>query len=174
MTLAVRSNSITLKGNPIDIAGAELSVGEAAPDFSLQAIDLSEVTLATDAGKTRIVATIPSLDTPVCHKETVEFNNAVKGTDFVVYTVSMDLPFGQKRWCGAEGVDNVKTLSAHRCTKFGEDYGVLIQGGALDRCLCRAVFVIDESNKIKFVEYVSEVGSQPDFDAILNAAKSSS
>jgi thiol peroxidase len=171
MTTAVRSSSITLKGNAIDIVGDELCVGDTAPDFQLQANDFSEVTLATDAGKTRIIATVPSLDTPVCHEETKRFNDRISGTDVIVYTVSMDLPFGQKRWCGAEGVDNVKTLSAHCCTKFGEDYGVLIKGGALDRCLCRAIFVIDGDNKIKAIEYVGEIAEHPNYDAALEAAQ---
>lgn len=171
MSTAVRSGSITLKGNPIDIAGNELSVGDIAPDFQLQDNGMAEVTLASDAGKTRIIATIPSLDTPVCHEETKRFNDKIQGTDVIVYTVSMDLPFGQKRWCGAEGVDNVKTLSAHRCTKFGEDYGVLIKDGPLDRCLCRAVFVIDGANKIKHVEYVGEIAEHPDYDAAFEAAQ---
>ena len=102
--------SVTLKGNAIEVAGTDLAVGGDAPDFSLQAIDLSEVNLAAGAGKTRIIATVPSLDTPVCHEETKKFNEAAGGMDNVeVYCVSMDLPFGQKRWCGAEGVENVKT-----------------------------------------------------------------
>lgn len=163
--------SITLKGNPIEIAGSDLSVGDAAPDFSLQANDMSEVTLATGAGKTRIIATVPSLDTPVCHDETRKFNEAAAGLENVdVYCVSMDLPFGQKRWCGAEGVENVQCLSAHRCTKFGEDFAVLIKGGPLDRCLARAVFVIDGDGKLTHVEYVGEIAEHPNYDAALAAA----
>lgn len=164
--------AVTLKGNPIELAGSELKVGDAAPDFSLQANDLSEVTLATGAGKTRIIATIPSLDTPVCAEETKKFNDHVKEMDGVeVVVVSMDLPFGQKRWCGAEGVENVQSASAHRCTKFGESYGVLIKGGALDRCLARAIFVVDGDNKIKHVEYVGEIAEHPNYDAAIAAAK---
>jgi len=165
--------SITLKGNAIEVAGTDLAVGGDAPDFSLQATDLSEVTLACGAGKTRIIATVPSLDTPVCHEETKKFNDAVASMDNVeVYCVSMDLPFGQKRWCGAEGVENVKTLSAHRCTKFGEDYAVLIKGGALDRCLARAIFVVDGDNKLTYVEYVPEIAEHPNYEAALAAAGS--
>ena len=155
----VRKGAVTLKGGPIDLAGPALKVGDAAPDFSLQGTDLGDVTFAASAGKTRIIATIPSLDTSVCHKETKLFNDAVKTLANVeVLCVSMDLPFGMKRWCGAEGVENVKTLSAHRCTKFGEDYGVLIKGGPLDRCLAR-------------VEYVAEIATEPNYDAALAAAK---
>ncbi len=114
---------------------------------------------------------MPSLDTPVCHEETKKFNDAVATMENVeVYCVSMDLPFGQKRWCGAEGVENVKTLSAHRCTKFGEDYAVLIKGGALDRCLARAIFVVDGDNKLTYVEYVPEIAEHPNYDAALAAA----
>ncbi len=167
----IREGATKLKGNPVNLAGPELKVGDAAPEFSLQANDLSEITLAS-SNKTRILATIPSLDTPVCHAETKKFNDQIKDlSDVEVIVASMDLPFGQKRWCGAEGVENVKTASAHRCTKFGEDYGVLISGGPLDRCLARAVFVIDGQNKIKYVEYVGEIGEHPNYEAVLAAAK---
>ena len=167
-----RTGAVTLKGNPVELAGPELKVGQAAPDFCLQGADLKDATLATTAGKTRIIATIPSLDTPTCHKETKLFNDRVKDMPNVqVLVASMDLPFGQKRWCGAEGVENVTCLSSHRCTKFGEDYGVLIKGGALDRCLTRAIFVIDAAGKLKHVEYVSEIANEPNYDAALAAAK---
>jgi thiol peroxidase len=172
MTTAVRSGSITLKGNPIDIVGDEIGVGNSAPDFQLQNNSMEEVTLATATGKTRIIATVPSLDTPVCHQETKRFNDEIANLPGVeMYVVSMDLPFGQKRWCGAEGVENVKTLSAHRCTKFGEDYGVLIKGGPLDRCFCRAIFVIGADDKIKHVEYVGEIAEHPDYKAAISAAQ---
>ncbi len=168
----IRQGAVTLKGGPVDLAGPKLAVGASAPDFSLQGADLKDVTLANSSGKVRIIATIPSLDTPVCHKETKLFNDRVKSLPNVqVLCVSMDLPFGQKRWCGAEGVENVTCLSAHRCTKFGEDYGVLIKGGALDRCLARAIFVVGSDNKIKHVEYVSEIANEPNYEAALAAAK---
>ena len=168
----VRSGAVTLKGNPVDLAGAALEAGGQAPDFSLQSIALEEVSLGSSEGKTRIIATIPSLDTPVCHEETRKFNEQAASLDGVeVLVVSMDLPFGQKRWCGAEGIENVKTLSAHRCTKFGEDYGVLIKGGPLDRCLARAIFVVGADGAVKHVEYVSEIAEHPNYDAALAAAK---
>ena len=168
----VRSGAVTLKGNPVDLAGAGLEAGSAAPDYALQSISLEEVTLASSEGKTRIIATIPSLDTPVCHEETRKFNEAAGSLENVeVLVVSMDLPFGQKRWCGAEGIENVKTLSAHRCTKFGEDYGVLIKGGPLDRCLARAIFVVGSDGNLKYVEYVSEIAEHPNYDAALAAAQ---
>ena len=168
----IRQGAVTLKGNPVDLAGPKLAPGAAAPDFTLQGADLKDVTLANSAGKVRVIATIPSLDTPVCHKETKLFNDRVKSLPNVqVLCISMDLPFGQKRWCGAEGVENVTCLSAHRCTIFGEDYGVLIKGGALDRCLARAIFVVGADNKIKHVEYVSEIANEPNYEAALAAAK---
>lgn len=168
----IRKGAVTLKGNPVDLAGTVLSAGAAAPDFSLQGNGLEEVSLATSAGKTRIIATIPSLDTSVCALETKKFNDQVASLPNVeVLVVSMDLPFGQKRWCGSEGVDKVKTLSAHRCTKFGEDYGVLIKGGPLDRCLARAVFVVDAAGTVKYAEYCSEIAEHPNYDAVIAAAK---
>jgi thiol peroxidase len=168
----IRQGAVTLKGGPVDLAGPKLAVGATAPDFTLQGADLKDVTLASSAGKVRVIATVPSLDTPTCHKETKLFNDKVKSLPNVqVLCVSMDLPFGQKRWCGAEGVENVTCLSAHRCTKFAEDYGVLIKGGALDRCLARAIFVVGSDNKIKHVEYVSEIANEPNYDAALAAAK---
>ena len=167
-----RTVPVTLKGNPLTLAGKELVAGESAPEFSLQATDMSEVTLETGKGKTRIIATIPSLDTPVCHAETKRFNDEVKKLGNVdVLVVSMDLPFGQKRWCGAEGVESVKTLSAHRNTSFGEKYGVLIQVGPLDLCLCRAIFVVGPDNKLKHIEYVKEIAEHPNYEAVLKAAQ---
>ena len=163
---------VTLKGNPVELVGSPLSVGDAAPDFSLQNTGLEEVTLTSGAGKTRIIATIPSLDTPVCHEETKKFNEQAGSLENVeILVVSMDLPFGQKRWCGAEGVEAVKTLSAHRCTDFGEKYGTLIKGGPLDRCLCRALFVVDGEGKLTHVEYVGEIAEHPDYDAAIAAAR---
>lgn len=164
--------NITLKGNPVELTGSDLKVGDAAPDFSLQGTDLGDVNLASSQGNTRIIATVPSLDTPVCHEETKNFNDHVKDMDNVeMLVVSMDLPFGQKRWCGSEGVENAQTLSAHRCTKFGEDYGVLIKGGPLDRCLARAIFVVDGDGKLTHVQYVNEITEHPDYDAVLAATK---
>lgn len=168
----VRAGAVTLKGNPVELAGAALAVGATAPEFSLQNNGLEEVTLASSAGKTRIIATVPSLDTAVCHAETKKFNDQAGSLPNVeILVVSMDLPFGQKRWCGAENVAAIKTLSAHRCTKFGEDYGVLIKGGPLDRCLTRAIVVIDGSGVVKHVEYVKEITEHPNYEAALAAAR---
>ena len=165
-------SGVTLKGNPVKLAGAHLKVGDAAPDFHLQNSALEEVTLAASAGKTRIIATVPSLDTPVCHQETKRFNEeAAKLPHAAILVVSTDLPFGVKRWCGAEGVDKVTCLSDHRTASFGKSYGVLIEGGPLDRCFARAIFVVGADGKIKHVEYVPEIANHPNYDAALAAAK---
>ncbi len=167
-----RVAATTLKGNPVDLKGPALKAGDDAPDFKLQDNSLADITLASSAGKTRIIATIPSLDTPTCHAETKRFNDeAKKLANTEVLVVSMDLPFGAKRWCGAEGVETVKTLSAHRCTEFGYDYGVLINGGPLDRCFSRAIFVVNAAGKLTHVEYVKEIADHPNYEAALTAAK---
>lgn len=164
--------AVTLKGNPVSLSGAELKAGDAAPGFTLQSQGLEEVSLDGFSGKTVIIATVPSLDTAICHAETKRFNDeAANLSDVAVLVVSTDLPFGQKRWCGAEGVENVQTLSDHRSAKFGEDYGVLITGGPLERCLCRAIFVVGADGNLKHVEYCSEIAEHPDYDAALAAAK---
>ena len=164
--------TVTLKGNAVTLSGTELKVGDTAPDFNLQSNGLEDVNLAASAGKTRIIATIPSLDTGVCHAETKRFNDeAAAFSNVAILVVSTDLPFGQKRWCGAEGVDKVACLSDHRAASFGQSYGVLITGGPLDRCLTRAIFVVGADNKIKHVEYVPEITSHPNYEAVLAAAK---
>ena len=164
--------SVTFKGSPVSLSGPELKPGDRAPYFTLQATDMSDVTLATDAGKSRVVAVVPSLDTSVCSLETKRFNDEVKAdADLTVYAVSCDLPFAQKRWCGSEGVENVRTLSDHRTCGFGEAYGVKIAGGPLDRVLCRAVFVIGPDDTLKHVEYCGEIAEEPDYQAALKAAK---
>jgi len=165
--------NVTLKGNPVTLAGTELKVGDKAPDFALQSNSLEDVKLGCSSGKTRIIATVPSLDTGTCHAETKRFNDEAAALENVqILVVSTDLPFGQKRWCGAEGVESVACLSDHRTAAFGEAYGVLIQGGGLDRCLTRAVFVVGTDDVIKHVEYVAEITEHPDYDAALAAAKS--
>ncbi len=167
-----RTGAITLKGPPTVLAGPELKVGDAAPDFILQNNALEDVSQDSFVEKTLIIATVPSLDTPVCHAETKKFNEQTLDLPNVeVLVVSTDLPFGQKRWCGSEGVENVTTLSAHRSTKFGVDYGVLISSGPFDRCLARAIFVVNPAGKITYVEYVKEVAEHPNYDAALAAAK---
>ncbi len=165
--------SITFKGNPVTLQGEEVKAGQAAPDFKAQkSADLGDYTLASSAGKTRILVAVPSLDTPVCDMETRRFNEeAGKLGDVEIVTLSMDLPFAQKRWCGAAGVDKVITASDHRDASFGKNYGVLISGGPLDRLLARAVFVIGPDNTVKYAEYVKEIAEHPNYEAALAAAK---
>ena len=164
--------SVTFKGNPVTLIGNEVGVGQTAPDFKVQKIDLTEYTLSASAGKTRIVASVPSLDTPVCDLETKRFNQeAAKLPNVEIVCVSMDLPFAQKRWCGASSVDKVITASDHREASFARNYGVLISGGPLDRLTARAVFVIGPDNKVRHVEYVKEVTEHPNYEAILAAAR---
>lgn len=159
------------KGDPVTLSGAEVKVGEAAPDFNVQSQGLEDLTLASFAGKSLIIAAVPSLDTSVCALETKRFNEEVGKHDGVaVLVVSMDLPFGAKRWCGAENVEAVVTGSDHRDASFGEAYGVLIKGGALDRIHTRAIFVVGTDGNLKHVEYCSEIAEHPNYDAALAAA----
>jgi thiol peroxidase len=164
--------SVTFKGNPVTLIGNEVGVGQTAPDFKVQKIDLTEYTLSASAGKTRIVASVPSLDTPVCDLETKRFNQeAAKLPNVEIVCVSMDLPFAQKRWCGASSVDKVITASDHREASFARNYGVLISGGPLDRLTARAVFVIGPDNKVRHVEYVKDITEHPNYEAVLAAVK---
>ena len=165
-----RPGATTLKGNPKTLIGPELKPGDAAPDFSVTDGTLSAVSLKDTGSNVRIISVVPSLDTPVCDAQTKRFNeeaSKLPGVD--IYSVSMDLPFAQKRWCGTFGVDKVKMLSDHKGGSFGERYGTLIKEL---RILSRAIFVVGEDNKVKYVEYVSEVGNYPNFEAALDAAKS--
>ena len=165
--------TVMFKDKPVTLLGNEVKVGQAAPDFKVQiSVDMSDYTLGSSAGKTRILATVPSLDTPVCDLETKRFNEeASKLANVEIVCISMDLPFAQKRWCGASNVDKVITASDHREASFGKNYGVLISGGPLDRVLARAVFVVGPDNKLKHVEYVGSIGEHPNYDAALAAAK---
>jgi thiol peroxidase len=164
--------SVTFKGNPVELSGNEVKQGQTAPDFKTQKLDMSDYSLGSSPGKTRILLSVPSLDTPVCDAETRRFNEeAAKIPDVEIVCVSMDLPFAMKRWCGAAGVDKVVPVSDHRDASFGKNYGVLIHGGALDRLHARAVFVVGPDNKVKYAEYVSDIASHPNYDAALAAAK---
>ena len=165
-----RAGLVTMKGNPVTLIGNEIKVGQKAPDAKLVANDLSTVKLSSLAGKVRIIASVPSLDTPVCDMETRRFNEEAGrlGDGLVVLTVSMDLPFAQKRWCGAAGVKNVQTLSDHREAAFGKAYGVLIKDV---RLLARAVFVVDKNGVVRYQELVKEIATEPNYEAALKAAK---
>src|SRR5262245_30015182 len=165
--------TVTFKGSPVTLLGNEVKVGQTAPDFKGQkSADMSDYTLSSAGGKTRIIATVPSLDTPVCDLETKRFNEEASKLANVEYVcISMDLPFAQKRWCGAANVDKVVTASDHRDASFGNNYGELIYGDSLDRILVCAFVVIRPDNKLKHVEYVGSIADQPNYDAALAAAK---
>jgi thiol peroxidase len=166
-----RTGLITFQGSPLTLVGDEVRVGQKAPEAELVANDLAIVKpSALGLGKVCIITSVPSLDTPVCDTQTRRFNEDAgkMGDGVAVLTISMDLPFAQKRWCGAAGVQNVQTLSDHREAAFGNAYGVLIQGL---RLLARAVFVLDKQGVIRYVEVVKEVTSEPNYGAALNAAR---
>lgn len=169
--MSEKTGIITFKGNPMTLLGPELKVGDTAPDFAVVDNALAAVTLASYAGKIRIISAVPSLDTPVCDTETRRFNQEAASLtgDAVVLTVSLDLPFAQKRWCGAAGIDRVITLSDYRDRSFGLGYGVLIKELLL---LTRAVFVVDAANVIRYIQIVPEVTAEPDYAAAIAAAKS--
>ncbi|MEC1714913.1 thiol peroxidase [Schinkia azotoformans] len=161
--------NVTFKGNQITLLGNEVKVGEKAPNFTVLANDLSEVTLDNTKGNVRLISVVPSLDTGVCDAQTRRFNEETASLPNVkILTVSVDLPFAQKRWCGAAGIENVQTLSDHRDLSFGEAYGVAIQEL---RLLTRAVFVVDSSDTVTYVEYVPEATDHPNYEAAIAAAK---
>src|SRR5579871_6242557 len=164
-----RAEATTLRGKPMTLVGPEAKPGEKAPEFHAIDNSLQPVTLESTGHGVRIFSVVPSLDTPVCDIQTKRFNEeAGKLPGVSIYTFSMDLPFAQKRWCGAFGVDHVKMVSDHRDASFGTSYGTLIKEL---RILIRAIFVLDKDNTLRHVEYVKEVGEHPNYDAALSAAR---
>lgn len=165
-----RTGMITMKGNPLTLIGNEVKVGDVAPDFVVLDNNLSPVKFSSFRGKTCILSSVPSLDTPVCDMETRKFNEEAGrlGPDVAILTVSMDLPFAQKRWCAAAGVDKVQTLSDHRDASFGTSYGVLIKEL---RLLARAVFLVDRKGILQYIQLVKEVTKEPDYEAALNTLR---
>jgi thiol peroxidase len=165
-----RTGVITFKGAPLTLLGSELKVGDKAPDVQLVANDLSPAALSSYKGKIVILSAVPSLDTPVCAIETRRFNAEAVGlgADVVVLTVSVDLPFAQKRYCGAEGIDRVVTLSDYKSGEFGLKYGVMIKEL---RLLAREIFVLDKDGVIRYIQIVKEVSHEPDYAAVLDAVK---
>ncbi len=161
---------VTFQNNPVTLLGKEVAVGDTAPSFTVLSNDLKPVTLEDSKGKIRLISVVPSLDTGVCAQQTRRFNEeaAALGEDVAILTISVDLPFAQARWCGAEGIDAVQTLSDHRDLSFGEAYGVVIQEL---RLLARSIFVIDQDDKVAYVEYVPEVTDHPDYDKAIEAVK---
>ncbi len=166
-----RSGIITFKGNPFTLLGPELAVGVKAPDFKVVDNSLAPVTLATYSGKIKVISAVPSLDTPVCDTETRRFNQEAAGLpeNVVVLTISLDLPFAQKRWCGAAGIDRVTTLSDYQERSFAAAYGILIKELKL---LARAVFIIDADDTVRYIQIVPEVTNEPDYAAVIAAVKS--
>jgi len=164
------SGAVTVKGTPVTLVGNRVGVGDAAPDFEVLDNDLAPVKFSSFSGKVCVLLSVPSLDTPVCDIETKKFNEEAAGLggDVQILTISMDLPFAQKRWCAAAEVKNVKTLSDHRDASFGTSYGVLIKEL---RLLARAVFVVDREGVVRYVELVKEVAHEPDYESVLAAVK---
>jgi thiol peroxidase len=165
-----RTGIVTFKGGPMTLVGNEVRAGEKAPDFKVVNTAMADVTLASSAGKTRVICSVPSLDTPVCSMEAKKFNEmaAALGDGVVVYTVCMDLPFAAKRFCAAESANTIVPLSDFKYRSFGENYGVVIKELGL---LARAVFVVGPDDKVKYIEIVKEVAQEPDYDKALAAAK---
>jgi len=164
------ARTCTLKGNPLNLAGPGLKVGDKAPDALLKKDLVTELKLASTRGKTRIFSVVPSLDTPICAMQTKRFNEeAARLPDVAFYTISCDLPTAQARFCGAEHIDPEKivTLSDHKDLSFGQAYGTLIPDL---RLLCRAAFVVDKNDTLRYVEYVPEITDQPNYDAVLGCA----
>ena len=168
----VRKGEVTFKGNPIDLVGPKLKPGDSAPDFTCVGGGLAVVTLADTAGKARLFNVVPSLDTPVCSTQTRRFAEELKalGDKVAAYTVSLDLPFAQARFCTEANIENVKNLSDVHNHSFGEHYGVLIQGLPIP-LLARAVFVVDPSNKVTYSEIVPEIAQEPNYEPALRALR---
>ncbi|MFB4210647.1 thiol peroxidase [Shouchella sp. JSM 1781072] len=160
---------VTFKQKPVTLVGNQIQAGDKAPDFQVVANDLSNVSLSDYKGKVKLISVVPSIDTGVCDAQTRRFNEEAASLDnTVVLTISVDLPFAQKRWCAAEGIENVQTLSDHKDVSFGQAYGVLIEEL---RLLARSVFVVNEQDEIVYAQYVSEVSEHPDYEAALNAVR---
>jgi thiol peroxidase len=168
----VRKGVVTFKGSPIDLVGPELKPGDKAPDFSCVGEGLNLVSLADTGQRARLFSVVPSLDTPVCSLQTQHFSKDVNelGEKAAVYTISLDLPFAMKRFCAEKGIANLTNLSDVRDHSFGRNYGVLIEGLPIP-LLARAIFVVDASDTIRYVQYVPEIATEPDYDAALAALK---
>jgi thiol peroxidase len=167
-----RTNEVTFKGGPVTLVGPRVKPGDKAPDFRCLNSGLGVVTLAETSGKARMFSVVPSLDTPVCSTQTKKFEEQIKslGDKVACYTVSLDLPFAQKRFCTAEGCSTMQTLSDVHDQSFGRNWGVLIEGLPLP-LLARSVFVVDKNGTVTHAEYVKEVTAEPNYDAALAALK---
>ena len=164
------ATSVTLKGKPLTLVGADVEIGKSAPDATLIANDLSEFKLSSLKGKKVILSVVPSLDTPVCDIQTKRFNQEAGqlSADAKILTISVDLPFAQKRWCGAAGATNVQTLSDYRNREFGQKYGVLIKELQI---LARSIFVVDANGVLRYKQIVPEVAQEPNYQEALDALK---
>lgn len=161
--------SVTFKGSPVTLVGNEVKVGDTAPNFTVLANDLSEVTLNDSEGHVRLISVVPSIDTGVCDAQTRRFNEEAASLPGVkILTISCDLPFAQARWCAAAGIENVQVLSDHRDLSFGEAFGVVMKEL---RLLARSIFVVDSTGKIIYKEIVNEVTNHPNYTAAIEAAK---
>lgn len=159
----------TFKGNPVTLVGKKIQVGETAPDFKAVNIAMEEVSLHDFVGKRKVISVIPSIDTGVCEFQTRKFNEEVSNIEnTILITISLDLPFAQRRWCGASEIENALMLSDYRFKDFGKKYGTLIEELQL---LNRAVFILDENNKVLYVEYLEESGNHPQYDIVLSQLK---
>jgi thioredoxin-dependent peroxiredoxin len=165
-----RAGITRFQGNPVTLLGPELKAGDKAPDFQVVDGDLAQVSLADFAGKTKLICAVPSLDTPVCAAEARRFNEeAAKLSDsIVVIFISLDLPFAQKNWCAAEGIDRIKLLSDYQERSFGLAYGVLIKELKL---LSRSIFIIDAEDKLSYIKHVAEITEEPDYAGVLAMLK---
>ena len=165
-----RVGLVTMRGNPLTLIGNEVRMGETAPDFVGLSPDLTPIMLSSYRNKLCIISSVPSLDTPVCDMETRKFNEEASklGDKIQILTISMDLPFAQKRWCGAAGVNKIQTLSDHRDAQFGLAYGVLIKEL---RLLARAVFLVDQKGTLQYMQLVKEIANEPNYEEIWSALK---
>ncbi len=170
-----QAKAVTFKGNPLTLVGKKLKPGDAAPDFACVNQGLELVSLAKTPAKARMFSVVPSLDTPVCNQQTHKFDEGIAslGDKVACYTISLDLPFAQKRFCTAEGIKSMQTLSDVHDQSFGKNWGVLIEGLPLP-LLARAVFIVDKAGKITHAEVVPEVVNHPNYEAALAALKSAS
>jgi len=165
-----RTGAATLKGNPITLIGPELKAGDQAPDFTVNKSLVETASLKDFAGKVKLISVVPSIDTGVCDAQTRRFNEEASklGDSVAVITISNDLPMAQARWCGAAGIDKVTMLSDYKNVSFGDAYGVHIKEL---RLLMRSIFVIDQNDKITYVEYLKEMTEHPNYDAALDAVR---
>ena len=168
--MSERNDVVKMKGGPITLIRNEVKVGDDAPDFTVLDENLQPVKLSDFKGKTAVISSVPSLDTPVCDTETRRFNHEAAGLsdDVAILTISMDLPFAQARWCGAAGIEKVKVYSDYRDADFGNAFGVLIKEL---RLLARTIFIVDKNGKVQYIQYVEETTTEPDYNAVFKALK---